>query len=107
MNPETNLTTTVNTIAQDQLQEISLDQEIHVQPTAQNVEMGSTAVGESGNQPSLAELPSYNEAVRLKKLEVNSNDLPPAYFPQCPDQTRFPIDPCDVLVNHFISIGII
>lgn len=78
------------------LQEINLNDANVTQSNAQHVTIPSDP---SANfvTPSLAELPSYNEALRLKKLEANnSNDLPPAYFPPGSEQTRIPIDPADV-----------
>lgn len=87
-------------IASEQLHEIRLDQETtsntnntSIQMNAQSNVPTTTVAGAAA--PSLAELPSYNEAVRLKKLEANSNDLPPAYFPPN-TESRFPIDPSDV-----------
>jgi hypothetical protein len=34
----------------------------------------------AGPQPPESELPSYNEAIRVKKMEAYTNDLPPSYF---------------------------
>ena len=87
-------------IASEQLHEIRLDQETttsnsaSIQMNAQSNVPTTTVAGATAG-PSIAELPSYNEAVRLKKLEANSNDLPPAYFPPN-TESRFPIDPSDV-----------
>ena len=78
------------------MQEINLESNTIQQPTVAQITTNSQA-------PSLAELPSYTEAVRLKKLEADSNDLPPAYFapgangPSSSDQARFAIDPTDVV----------
>lgn len=85
--------------AQDQMQEINLD-------STQQPPTGAQITTNSQAPPSLAELPSYTEAVRLKKLEADSNDLPPAYFApgangpvssSASDQARFAIDPTDVI----------
>lgn len=56
--------------------------------------------------PPETELPSYNEAIRLKKMEAYANDLPPSYFdPVNPtDQTAGPtIEPINVLKSHITS----
>lgn len=88
-------------IASEQLHEIRLDQETTSSNNSTSIQMNAqsnvptTTVAGATAAPSLAELPSYNEAVRLKKLEANSNDLPPAYFPPN-TESRFPIDPSDV-----------
>ena len=53
--------------------------------------------------PKASELPSYNEALRLKKLE--NNEIPPSYYASVPiEETRITIDPADV--NHFNFIPI-
>lgn len=71
-----------------------------------NLESTVAQITTNNQPPSLAELPSYTEAVRLKKLEADSNDLPPAYFApgangpvsaSSSDQARFAIDPSDVV----------
>lgn len=92
-------------IASEQLHEIRLDQETTSSNNSTSIQMNAqsnvptTTVAGATAGPSLAELPSYNEAVRLKKLEANSNDLPPAYFPPN-TESRFPIDPSDILVDE-------
>lgn len=48
--------------------------------------------GNGADFPPLAELPSYNEALRLKKLEAATSDLPPSYFPPGCVDTRIPLD---------------
>lgn len=94
-------------IASEQLHEIRLDQETTSSNNSTSIQMNAqsnvptTTVAGATAGPSLAELPSYNEAVRLKKLEANSNDLPPAYFPPN-TESRFPIDPSDVWNCHII-----
>lgn len=46
--------------------------------------------------PPASELPSYNEALRLKKLECN--EIPPSYYASVPvDETRITIDAADVI----------
>lgn len=84
------------------MHEICLEQEIVAQtPSSQQaVLQGAQTVASA--PPSPAELPSYTEAVRLKKLEANTNDLPPAYFPPgsagpTDSATRFAIDPSDMI----------
>jgi len=45
--------------------------------------------------PPASELPSYNEALRLKKLECN--EIPPSYYASVPvDETRITIDAADL-----------
>lgn len=60
--------------------------------------------------PSMSELPSYNEALKLKKMEVNlengeiPSSIPPSYYtsttsnPNFNDETRIIIDPADLRV---------
>lgn len=56
----------------------------------------------------VSELPSYNEALKLKKMAINEDDqqipltIPPSYYssthpnPNFQDETRIVIDPADV-----------
>ena len=50
--------------------------------------------------PPVNELPSYNEAIRLKKLEAYTNELPPGYFD--PADTELRHGPETVNVNRYI-----
>lgn len=66
------------------------------------VNLAATAANQNEPIPPLSELPSYNEAIRIKKLEANG-DLPPSYFPGGPydpeqhdHPTRITIDAIDV-----------
>ncbi len=55
----------------------------------------------ASNLPPASELPSYNEALRLKKLECN--EIPPSYYASIPiEETRIVIDPADV--NYFFIL---
>jgi hypothetical protein len=60
--------------------------------------------------PPLNELPSYNEAIRLKKLEAYTNDLPPSYFDPAgvePGEFRSAMDAVNVssslFLDHFLT----
>lgn len=67
---------------------------------------GSNSSSSSDHSPTListtlppeTELPSYNEAIRLKKMEAYANDLPPSYFdPVNPtDQTGPSVEPINL-----------
>lgn len=90
------------------LTEISLNDAPQTTPTtndhqtidAVNVNLIPTVPGEATPEypaPPVSELPSYNEAIRLKKLEAN--DVPPSYFPVTPpppSDARIIIDESEV-----------
>ncbi len=69
---------------------------------ASNLDTVNLAANANLNEPipPICELPSYNEAIRIKKLEANG-DLPPSYFPGGPydpeqNDHRITIDAIDV-----------
>ncbi len=75
---------------------------------ASNLDTMNLAANANNNEtiPPLSELPSYNEAIRIKKLEANG-DLPPSYFPGGPydpeqNATRITIDAIDVCFLYIL-----
>jgi hypothetical protein len=66
---------------------------------ASNISATSSGDISSEPLPPLNELPSYNEAIRLKKLEAYTNDLPPSYFDPAgsdPREFRSTMEPVNV-----------
>jgi hypothetical protein len=56
--------------------------------------------------PPASELPSYNEALRLKKLECN--EIPPGYYTSLPIEdtsARITIDAADVIKTFYLILG--
>lgn len=84
--------------ATNALTEISLNDESRTTVTdPQNNINESTTNIPSANlaAPPASELPSYNEALRLKKLECN--EIPPSYYSSVPiEETRIALDPADL-----------
>jgi len=83
------------TSTQHVMSEINLndsnDTQSNEQPPAANTPTSQPNV----NLPPVSELPSYTEALRLKKLECN--EIPPSYYASVPvEETRISIDPADL-----------
>ena len=84
------------------------NQEINSMPVAASPqELGITntrfnSAASTVAMPPASELPSYNEALKLKKQEIKleNGEIPPSYYsstnPNHLDETRIAIDPADV-----------
>lgn len=97
---------------QTQSQQNELSQPVNTSETSQvNVnceieESNPTTNNMTNELPPMSELPSYSEALKLKKMELNDGEIPatipPSYYssthpnPNIHDETRITIDPADL-----------
>jgi hypothetical protein len=78
-------------------------------PPLPGVSGSSSFLHETNSDPPASELPSYNEALRLKKLEANESQVPPTYYPSSINNNHsadflssISIDTADVNLIFFI-----